>query len=234
VTEYAVNTGGFTPPSGQSFVVGFAVSWKAPDGTAPSATQPITMQINNPSIKAGDVIYMVGPNGSLVNVGTATQDGVASLTFTQDPAFLVAAPTQTQTGPTSPVASPPPSSAGGYRMVGSDGGVFDFGSSRFFGSAAGQSASPVVAVVATPDGNGYWIANQAGGVFSFGDAKNFGSLSLQHLAASVVGMAATPDGAGYWLVASDGGVFSFGDATFHGSTGAMHLAAPVVGLAVTP
>jgi hypothetical protein len=123
---------------------------------------------------------------------------------------------------------------GGYRIVTSDGGVFTFGSSRFFGSAAALPlASPVVSGVSTPSGNGYWLVASDGGVFTFGDAHFFGSAASIPLRAPVVAMASTPTGQGYWLVTSDGGVFTFGDARFHGSLGAVHLAAPIVAFAPT-
>ena len=75
-------------PSGSSYVVSFAVSWEAPDGTSPSAISAITMTITDPSIVAGDVIYEVTSTG-LQAVGTATVDGSVTITFTNDPTFVV-------------------------------------------------------------------------------------------------------------------------------------------------
>ncbi len=123
----------------------------------------------------------------------------------------------------------------GYRFVGSDGGIFDFGAAQFAGSTGGITLQkPIVGMAATPSGNGYWLVASDGGVFAFGDAAFFGSEGATHLNQPIVGMAATPDGGGYWLVASDGGIFSFGDAPFYGSTGAIHLNQPIVGMAATP
>ena len=123
----------------------------------------------------------------------------------------------------------------GYRLVATDGGVFSFGSSAFFGSMGGiPLAAPVVGNAATPDNLGYWLVAQDGGVFTFGDATFHGSLGGLPLAAPVVGIAPTADGEGYWMVATDGGVFTFGDARFHGSLGGTHLDAPIVGIAPTP
>ena len=123
----------------------------------------------------------------------------------------------------------------GYWEVASDGGIFTFGDSGFYGSTGGiVLAKPVVAIAATPDGRGYWEVASDGGIFSFGDAGFYGSTGGIALAKPVVGIAATPDGRGYWEVASDGGVFSFGDAGFYGSTGGIALAKPVVGIATTP
>jgi len=150
----------------------------------------------------------------------------------------------------------------GYWMVGADGGVFNFGGAKFYGSTyslglTGLSgshplASPVVGMAATPDGKGYWLVTKAGFVYSFGDASFYGDtfsygltgLTGAHpLAAPIVGIAADASGKGYWLVGADGGVFNFGDATFYGTTysrgltgltGARPLAAPIVGIAATP
>jgi ribosomal protein L24E len=125
-------------------------------------------------------------------------------------------------------------SAGGYYLVGSDGGIFAY-QAPFFGSMGGQRLNrPIVGMAANPSGNGYWFVAQDGGIFSFGDAPFLGSMGGQVLNRPIVGMAATPSGLGYWLVASDGGIFSFGDAPFLGSMGAQALNRPVVGIAATP
>ena len=68
----------------------FSVSWIAPNGTSPKASQPITFTIVDPAIKAGDVIYVLTPQGLQV-VGTATVNGTVTMTFTTDPDFIVAA-----------------------------------------------------------------------------------------------------------------------------------------------
>jgi methionine-rich copper-binding protein CopC len=134
-----------------------------------------------------------------------------------------------------PRSSAASASTAGYIVVGSDGGVFTFGSATFEGSMGGQPLNaPVVGIAATPDGGGYWEVASDGGLFAFGDAKFYGSMGGQHLNAPVVGIAATPDGGGYWEVASDGGLFAFGDAKFYGSMGGQPLNAPVVGIAATP
>ena len=126
-------------------------------------------------------------------------------------------------------------SCNGYRFVASDGGIFDFGSASFEGSAGNVAlAAPIVGMATTLDGNGYWLVASDGGIFSYGDANFYGSTGAIHLNEPIVGMAATPDGKGYWMVASDGGIFSFGDASFYGSTGAIVLNKPIVGMASTP
>lgn len=119
--------------------------------------------------------------------------------------------------------------AKGYWLVGADGGVFNFGDARFYGSAAGiPLAKPVVGMAATPTGHGYWLIASDGGVFSFGDAHFYGSLSRLRLNAPIAAMAS--DGRGYWLVASDGGVFAFGGAHFYGSLSGKRLDSPITGL----
>jgi hypothetical protein len=120
-------------------------------------------------------------------------------------------------------------------MAASDGGIFNYGDARFFGSLGNVHLNrPIVGMAATPSGLGYWMVASDGGIFSFGDARFYGSLGNIHLNRPIVGMASSPSGRGYWLVASDGGIFTFGDATFRGSTGAFKLASPVVGMASTP
>jgi hypothetical protein len=123
----------------------------------------------------------------------------------------------------------------GYWMVASDGGVFSYGSARFFGSTGNiRLNQPIVGMAPTTTGLGYWMVATDGGIFSFGDATFHGSTGAIKLNRPIVGMAPTPSGRGYWLVASDGGIFSFGDARFFGSTGAVKLNKPIVGMAATP
>jgi hypothetical protein len=121
-----------------------------------------------------------------------------------------------------------------YRLVASDGGIFDFGGAYYGSTGSMRLNQPIVGMASTPDDGGYWLVASDGGIFSFGDAAFHGSTGAMRLNQPVVGMARTPDGRGYWLVARDGGIFSFGDAAFHGSTGAMRLNQPIVGMAATP
>jgi hypothetical protein len=117
----------------------------------------------------------------------------------------------------------------GYWLVGSDGGIFSFGTAGFHGSMGSTPLQrPVVAITPTLTGNGYWLVASDGGIFSFGDSSYYGSLpglgvhpsgsGLPHsLNAPIVGMVPSFTGHGYFMVASDGGVFAFGDAKFEGS-----------------
>jgi hypothetical protein len=122
----------------------------------------------------------------------------------------------------------------GYWAVASDGGVFSYGTARFYGSTGGmQLAAPVVGMAARPTGKGYWLVAFDGGIFSFGDAEFRGSMGGKHLNSPIVAMASTRSGRGYWMVALDGGVFSFGDARYYGSLGAAKLNSPIVAMAAT-
>ncbi len=128
---------------------------------------------------------------------------------------------------TTPVA--PPAPAYGYWLVGSDGGIFTFGSAQFYGSTGSiRLQRPVVGISPTANKGGYWLVASDGGIFAFGDAGYFGSIpgdglspagsGLPHsLNAPIVAMVPSSDGGGYFMVASDGGVFAFGDARFAGS-----------------
>ena len=123
----------------------------------------------------------------------------------------------------------------GYRLYASDGGVFNFGNSGYFGSMGGTPLNkPIVGASPTSIGLGYWLVASDGGIFSFGDANFYGSAGAISLNRPIVGMASSPDDGGYWLVAADGGIFSYGDANFYGSTGGTRLNKPIVGMDTTP
>ncbi len=124
---------------------------------------------------------------------------------------------------------PPPPADHGYWLVGSDGGIFTFGSATFHGSTGSlRLQRPVVGITPTADEGGYWLVASDGGIFAFGDAGFHGSIPglglhpagsglPNSLDAPIVGMVPSSDGGGYFMVASDGGVFAFGDAQFEGS-----------------
>ena len=133
------------------------------------------------------------------------------------------------------VAAALATTAQGYRLVSSDGGIFAFGESSFAGSTGGLRLNqPIVGAAATPTNRGYWLVAADGGVFPFGDAAFLGSTGGRRLNRPIVAMRSTPSGRGYWLVAADGGIFAFGDARFLGSTGALRLHRPIVGMEATP
>ncbi len=118
----------------------------------------------------------------------------------------------------------------GYWLVGSDGGIFTFGSAQFYGSTGAlRLQRPVVGITPTSDLGGYWLVASDGGIFTFGDGAFFGSIpglgiapagtpgAARKLNAPIVGMVPSADGGGYFMVGADGGVFAFGDAAFEGS-----------------
>jgi len=72
------------------FVVNLVLAWKAPDETVPDTVsgKPIVMTITNSLIKSGAKIYAL-LGSTLTELGTATQDGVASVQITQDPEVIV-------------------------------------------------------------------------------------------------------------------------------------------------
>ncbi|MGH3576971.1 MAG: hypothetical protein ACRDU0_05380, partial [Mycobacterium sp.] len=199
-------------------------------------------------VVAGGLVWSIG-GGNLYALnasnGAAVQQfaiGASSSSFPSPAAAdgLVLAPSSDQlhafTGPAGrpgPPAPAPPRP--GYWMVASDGGVFSFGGSGFFGSTGAITLNqPVVGMASTADHAGYWLVAADGGIFTFGDAPFDGSTGSLRLNRPIVGLAPTPNGRGYWLVAADGGIFAFGDAPFYGSTGSLRLNQPIVGMATTP
>ncbi|MGH2689897.1 MAG: hypothetical protein ACRDKW_13985, partial [Actinomycetota bacterium] len=128
----------------------------------------------------------------------------------------------------------PPGPRSGYWLTATDGGIFAYGTAKFFGSTGAITlAQPIVGMAASPSGNGYWFVARDGGVFNYGDAGFFGSTGNIRLAQPIVGMTTSPGGDGYWMVASDGGIFAFGDAEFFGSTGNIRLAKPITAMTAT-
>jgi hypothetical protein len=138
----------------------------------------------------------------------------------------------------------------GYWLVAADGGVFNFGSAKFFGNTytlglTGLTGShplnaSIAGIASTPSGKGYWLVGKDGGVFSFGNASYLGStytLGLTGLTGShplnkpVVGIASVSDVNGHqgiYLWAADGGVFNLGVATYQGSDASLSLNKPIV------
>ena len=135
---------------------------------------------------------------------------------------------------------PPSRKEVGYRLVTTDGEVFERGSLAYCGGL-NTSVLPaqVVSMASTPDGRGYWLLLSDGAVYAFGDATWYGDLRGSSWkggpvppGAPAVGIAATPDGKGYLVLAADGSVYAFGDATYHGSRGGEWTDGAPVGIAV--
>ena len=98
--------------------------------------------------------------------------------------------------PPAPTPTPTPTSTPttGYSLVASDGGIFNFGNSVFYGSEGGTHLNaPIVGTASTPNGGGYWLVASDGGVFSFGNAAFYGSEGGTPLNKPIVGIASTPD-----------------------------------------
>ncbi len=207
---------------------GDPVSWAQWSGgyTDPNSNAAITPQ------DAGSTF-----NGSVTNP-TSTTTTVAPTTTTTTTTTRPTTTTTTTTAPTRPnpavgsVTNPTGESRTtgqhGYWLVGSDGGIFTFGSARFYGSTGSLNLQrPVVGISPTGSRTGYWLVASDGGIFAY-SAGFYGSVpglglnpagsGLTHaLNAPIVAMVPSATGHGYFMVASDGGVFAFGDAHFAGS-----------------
>ena len=167
-------------------------------------------------------------DGGTYTVCLTASNGVGT-PATQAFTLTVDAPPASSPSPPPPPPPAPPAPSHGYWLVGSDGGIFTFGSAGFHGSTGSMHLQrPVVGITPTADRGGYWLVASDGGIFAFGDAGFYGSIpgsgmspagsGLSHsLNAPIVGMVPSSDGGGYFMVASDGGVFAFGDARFEGS-----------------
>ena len=178
-----------------------------------------------------------GPKPTLANFGSTTFTTMHTAQSTGSPT-LAPVNMVDESGNTIATAGPVSSysftdtfvpSPHGYWLVGSDGGIFTFGSNQFYGSTGSLKLQrPVVGIVPTADRGGYWLDASDGGVFSFGDTQFYGSIpglglhpagsgQPNSLNAPIVGMVPSRDDGGYFMVGSDGGVFAFGDAHFAGS-----------------
>jgi len=178
-----------------------------------------------PTLAAGSYTVLASSCSGATLSGTNSGD--YTIAYLSAPNGFVVRP---GTNPSPPPPPPPPPPSHGYWLVGSDGGIFTFGSAQFYGSTGNIRLNrPVVGITPTADLGGYWLVATDGGIFSFGDTQFYGSvpgLGLapagssgpgQRLNAPIVGMVPAIDDRGYFMVASDGGVFAFGDATFEGS-----------------
>ena len=108
----------------------------------------------------------------------------------------------------------------GYRLVTSDGTVFERGNLPFCGGLnTSVLPSQVVSMASTPSGRGYWLLLGDGSVYAFGNATWYGDLrggawrgGPLPPGAPVVAITASPDGKGYFVLTADGSVYAFGDA----------------------
>ncbi len=204
-----------------------SVSDSAFNGCTPSTLPAsITLDYTGGTTATLDGTPRAGDGGSFTVCLTAS-NGVGPAA-TQVFTLTVNAPAGSPPAPAppSPATPPPPH---GYWLVGSDGGIFTFGATQFYGSTGSlRLQRPVVGITPTANRGGYWLVASDGGIFAFGNAGYHGSIpgsglnpagsgQPHSLNAPIVGMVPSDDGGGYFMVASDGGVFAFGDARFEGS-----------------
>ncbi len=247
VTLTVVDTDGFAATTSRSVYVGAPVapafSAESPPGTVSSGTpyRYTFAATGNPPPRfsltgapgwltvdgATGAVSGTPPSGSTAfTYSVAAANGVLP-GATAGPFAVAVSPLPSPPATTPPVPSTPPITDG-YWLVGSDGGIFSFGSAAFFGSTGTLTLQrPVTGISPTADRQGYWLVGSDGGVFAFGDAGFYGSLpglgftpagSTGHpLAAPIVAVVPSTDDRGYFMVAADGGVFAFGDARFAGS-----------------
>ena len=142
-------------------------------------------------------------------------------------------------------ASCPRADRGGYWLDASDGGVFSFGDTQFYGSIPGLGLNPagsgkpnslnapIVGMVPSRDQGGYFMVASDGGIFAFGDAKFAGSCpGIGGCSGAAVAVMPDSSGNGYWLVTATGQVYTFGDATNFGGPGPQ--SSPITSAAATP
>ena len=201
--------------------------------TPPAEVSVDTSHVTCTEVTPSTTISGQLPSGSYTLVAASCSGATLGGANAPDYALTYTATSNDFTVTGGPVPTPPPPAptpaTDGYWLVGSDGGIFTFGSAQFHGSTGGLILQrPVVGISPTADRGGYWLVASDGGIFAFGDAGFYGSIpgtglspagsGLPHsLNAPIVGMVPSADGGGYFMVASDGGVFAFGDARFAGS-----------------
>jgi IPT/TIG domain-containing protein len=240
----------------------FAAGYDNGGGVVYSSTSPATLLPTVTSVSPSGGPISGGTPVTISGTNFSTTPGSTSIDFGSQGATAVSCSTTTSCVATSPAGSAgtvpisvttsagaslagssgaftyatpaaPPAPVNGYWLVGSDGGIFTFGSATFFGSTGSLKLQrPVVGITPTTDKSGYWLDASDGGVFAFGDATFHGSIpglglapagtvGGKHLNAPIVGMVPSASGHGYFMVGSDGGVFAFGDATYEGSCPAL-------------
>ena len=86
-------------------------------------------------------------------------------------------------------APAPPPATGGYTLVASDGGIFNYGNAAFLRLGRGHPPERTRSWGwrPTPDGKGYWLVASDGGIFNYGDARYYGSAGAIHLNKPIVG-----------------------------------------------
>jgi len=72
-----------------NYLLNSVVAWNAPDGTIPTSSVPLQLDISNSSIAKGMVVYGI-VNGVATPLGTATTNGSVTVYLTQDPLVVIA------------------------------------------------------------------------------------------------------------------------------------------------
>ena len=75
----------------KEYIVNLVLSWLKSDGTVPTASTPITLSISNGTIKQGAIAYQI-IGDSVTQIGTATSDGLLTLSITEDPIISISNP----------------------------------------------------------------------------------------------------------------------------------------------
>ena len=168
-----VDPGHLQHPSPANEFAGFTVSLT----TTGDGTMSVTSNTSN--------VCSVDPNGITV---TFVGFGTCSLTpsVAQGPNHFGA------TG--NPQTFTVKAASHGYWLVGSDGGIFSFGTAAFFGSTGGIRCSVRWSGSRRPSTrNGYWLVASDGGIFSFGDSSFYGSIPGARAAPRRLGAAEQPE-----------------------------------------
>jgi photosystem II stability/assembly factor-like uncharacterized protein len=98
-------------------------------------------------------------SGTMNDPGVGDHDGAV---------ILSTAPIVTPPSTTTTTTTPPTTPSRGYWLVGSDGGIFSFGSAVFHGSTGNLTLQrPVVGITPTADEGGYWLVASDGGGLLF-------------------------------------------------------------------
>ena len=195
--------------------------------TGQLTNQPSSGSFTFQNLVPGETYTFTLYDDKITNTGTGPLTLTAQATTSTPPPTTTTPPPTTTTPPV--VTSPTTTNGHGYWLVGSDGGIFTFGSAQFYGSTGNIVLNkPVVGITPASNDEGYWLVASDGGIFTFGNLAFYGSIpglgispagsgAPRSLNAPIVGMVPSADGGGYFMVGADGGVFAFGDAKFEGS-----------------
>ncbi len=128
--------------------------------------------------------------GLTLNAGNGTISGTPTLPSSQSIGITVT-DANNLSGTVTLVLTVNPRSGPGYWEVATDGGIFAFGGTQFFGSTGSLPLNrPIVGIGRDARRQrGYWLVASDGGIFAFGDAIFYGSTGSLHLESSHRGLA---------------------------------------------